>query len=140
MAEAASIRVATRADIPTVLAVWARAGAHGAIPDTSAALEALLAWDEDALLLAELDGEVVGTLIAAWDGWRGNMYRLAVLPEQRRRGVALRLIAAAHERLRRNQARRVTALVRHQDAGAAAVWSVGGYERDEEVSRLVRKL
>jgi hypothetical protein len=29
--------------------------------------------DTEALLVAELDGVVVGGLIAAWAGWRGDM-------------------------------------------------------------------
>jgi predicted MFS family arabinose efflux permease len=38
----------------------------------------LLNADPEALLVAEVDGVVVGSLIAAWDGWRGSFYRLAV--------------------------------------------------------------
>jgi ribosomal protein S18 acetylase RimI-like enzyme len=40
----------------------------------------------------------VGTLVAAWDGWRGNMYRLAVLPEHRRAGIGRELVDAGYER------------------------------------------
>ncbi len=45
-------------------------------------------------LVAESDGLIVGSLIATWDGWRGNMYRLAVSPEFRRRGIAAALVSA----------------------------------------------
>jgi ribosomal protein S18 acetylase RimI-like enzyme len=41
--------------------------------------------------VAEGDGEIVGALIAAWDGWRGNMYRLAVREGHRREGIGLAL-------------------------------------------------
>ncbi|MGO9498921.1 MAG: GNAT family N-acetyltransferase [Solirubrobacteraceae bacterium] len=51
--------------------------------------------------MAESDeGELVGALIAGWDGWRGNMYRLAVGPDHRRRGVARRSLDAGEEHLR----------------------------------------
>ena len=110
------------------------------MPDTPAALEALIAWNADALLVAELDGELVGTLIAAWDGWRGNMYRLAVVPEHQRKGIAAQLVDSARERLYEQGARRVTALVREADAHAAGVWRATGYKRDEEVARFVRNL
>ena len=140
MLEGLSIRAGTREDIGPVLDAWERAGARGALPDTSAALEALIAWNADALLVAELDGELVGTLIAAWDGWRGNMYRLAVVPEHQRKGIATQLVESARERLYEQGARRVTALVREADVHAAGVWSSAGYERDEEVARFVRNL
>src|SRR5829696_6246427 len=53
-----------------------------------------------ALLISERPGRVIGTLIAAWDGWRGNMYRLAVAVEERRSGVGLALVRAGEEHLR----------------------------------------
>ena len=134
------IRAAGTDDVPRVLDVWEQAGASGALPDTPVALEALLAWDADALLVAELDGEIIGTLIAAWDGWRGNMYRLAVVPEQRRKGVAARLVETAHERLRAKGGRRVTALVREGDDRAVGAWHATGYGRDELIARFVRNL
>jgi ribosomal protein S18 acetylase RimI-like enzyme len=140
MSEGLSIRAAAARDVPQVLDLWGRAGASGALPDTPAALEALLAWDAEALLVAELDGELIGTLIAAWDGWRGNMYRLAVVPEHRRTGVAAGLVEAAHERRRAKGARRVTALVREADATAVGAWHAAGYERDDLVARFVRNL
>ena len=39
-------------------------------------------------------GAIVGALIAAWDGWRGNMYRLAVDKGHRREGIGLALTRA----------------------------------------------
>lgn len=64
-----------------------------------------------ALLVAERENQIVGALIAAWDGWRGNMYRLAVRDDDRREGIGLALIRAGEDYLRQRGARRVTALV-----------------------------
>jgi beta-N-acetylhexosaminidase len=61
-----------------VLAVWRKAGSVPGATYSEEALAQLLEASPDGLLVAELDGELVGTLIAAWDGWRGNLYRLAV--------------------------------------------------------------
>lgn len=87
-----------------------------------------------------LDGEIVGALIAAWDGWRGNMYRLAMLPHLRRQGIATRLVDAEHEHLRSKGARRVTALVAHEEEDAVRLWKAAGYHRDEQIARFVRNL
>jgi ribosomal protein S18 acetylase RimI-like enzyme len=79
-------------------------------------------------------------LVVAWDGWRGNMYRLAVLPHLRRQGIARRLVDAAHEHLQPVDTRRVTALVAHSEDEATGLWRSIGYEYDEKISRFVRNL
>jgi ribosomal protein S18 acetylase RimI-like enzyme len=68
------------------------------------------------------------------------MYRLAVLPEYRRRGIARRLVDAGHDRLRAKGARRVTALVDDGEADAAELWLAVGYGPDRPLSRFVTNL
>ena len=137
----AEVRAATAADIDTVLAVWAEARSAAAqTRDDPAMVERLLEHDPGALLVAEVAGEVVGVLIAGWDGWRGNVYRLAVLPPHRREGIARQLVEAGHERLRAQGAHRVTALVGGEEGAAHRLWRALGYQRDEFVHRFVRNL
>ena len=138
---AAEIRPATSADIGSVLAVWAEARSAAArTPDDPKLVEQLLERDPGALLVAEANGEVVGVLIAGWDGWRGNVYRLAVLPAYRRQGIARQLVDAGHDRLRAQGAHRITALVGGEEGAAHRLWRAVGYQRDEFVHRFVRNL
>lgn len=133
------VRTAARADVGHVLAFWRLAG-DPTPTDSEVALAALLDRDPGALLLA-CEGEgIVGTLIAAWDGWRGSLYRLAVHPERRRRGLATALVRAGEERLRRQGAIRLTAIVVEGEEGAMALWAAAGYERQAERARFVRML
>ena len=137
----ADVRPATAADVEAVLTVWAEARSREArTPDSAEAVERLLERDPGALLVAEADGRVVGAVIAGWDGWRGNIYRLGVLPEYQRRGIAGQLVEAGHERLRGLGARRVTALVGGDEGVAHRLWRALGYRRDEFVHRFVRNL
>jgi ribosomal protein S18 acetylase RimI-like enzyme len=87
------IRAARLKDVRRVLALWeqARSPCRTRTRDDVRSVSRLIAHTDDALLVAEHDGEIVATLIAARDGWRGNMYRLAVLPHLRRQGIATRL-------------------------------------------------
>ena len=94
----------------------------------------------DALLVAEVDGQIVGAVIAAFDGWRGNFYRLAVAPVHRRRGIAAQLLAAGEERLRAAGVLRVTALVAFDDEVARGFWAAAGYDADPIIGRMVRTL
>ena len=135
------IRSCRAADIPDVLALWAVArGAAASTPDTPVALQRLITADPGALLVAEVDGLLVGTLVAASDGWRGNMYRLAVAPQHRRHGIARRLIACGEARLRERGVPRITALVDADDRIAAGAWEAVGYGRDPRCSRFVKSL
>lgn len=106
-----------------------RARSPGAVTDdTRQAVAALLAHEGSVLLVAEQYHHIVGSLIVGWDGWRGNMYRLAVVPHLRRQGIARRLVDEAHQHLRQVGARCVTALVAHEEQEATGLWRSGGYE------------
>lgn len=93
-----------------------------------------------ALFVAEAGGQIVGTVIAGWDGWRGNIYRLAVLEECRRQGVGRKLVRAAEDYLRRRGGRRVTALVAYDDASVGSFWKAAGYPQDRDIGRWVRNI
>jgi ribosomal protein S18 acetylase RimI-like enzyme len=135
------IRPAKQADVPGVLQLWANARSeHAATPDRQPDVERLVHELPGSLLVAERAGEIVGTLIAAWDGWRGNMYRLAVHPVHRRQHIGLALVRAGEARLRERGARRVTALVANEDRVAGALWDAAGYPRDFVMGRRVRNL
>jgi ribosomal protein S18 acetylase RimI-like enzyme len=138
---APAIRAAAARDIGAILALWAaERTVHAATPDTAEALERLLDTDPGTLLLAEHENHLVGALIAAWDGWRGNFYRLAVVSHRRREGIGAALVRAGEERLRARGATRVTALVARADADAIAFWTSCGYPPDPVIGRHVRSL
>lgn len=123
-----------------MLAVWREAGSVPSVSDDPASLGRLLETSGDALLVAEAGSRVVGTIIAGWDGWRGNLYRLAVLPTARRRGIALQLVAEAERRLAGRGARRLSAIVMSEHDPAVALWLAAGYTHDTRVGRYVRTL
>jgi ribosomal protein S18 acetylase RimI-like enzyme len=133
-----TIRRATEDDIASVLDLWVVAGSLPSVSDSPDGLAGLLAADPQALLVAELDGVLAGSLIAAWDGWRGSFYRLAVSPEHRRKGLATMLLREGERRLRERGAVRLTAIVADDEAGAMGFWRAAGYTRQRDRARFVR--
>jgi ribosomal protein S18 acetylase RimI-like enzyme len=117
----AELRSATADDIATVLAFWDRA-AEPTSTDSAEGLDVLLRRDPGALIIADADGHVVGTVIAGWDGWRGAVYRLAVDAEHRRDGLGRSLLQAAEDRLAQLGARRLHAIVVGSNADGVAFW------------------
>jgi len=136
-----TIRRARREDARAVLDLWAQERSeHASTADRLEDVERLIGDLPAALLVAERGGEIVGALIAAWDGWRGNMYRLAVSKEHRREGIGIALTRAGEEYLLSRGVHRVTALVAFEDESAGAFWESAGYPPDQEIGRRVRNL
>ncbi|MEU7424659.1 GNAT family N-acetyltransferase [Streptomyces sp. NPDC040750] len=137
-----SVRIRPTApdDLDAVLAFWKAAAEGTSITDDRAGVERLVAHDPEALLLAESDGELVGTVIAGFDGWRCHLYRLAVCPRRRRMGIGSALLAAAEERFVRLGGRRADAMVLVRNEGAHHAWRAAGYRPQDQWRRWVKPL
>lgn len=134
------LRAGTDADIDAVLALWRRAETGPSTTESADDVRWLLERDPDALLLGDAEGEVVGSLIAGWDGWRGTFYRLAVDPAYRRRGLATQMVRAGEERLRSLGAKRLNAIVESEETDAMSFWASAGYELQTARSRFVKNI
>jgi ribosomal protein S18 acetylase RimI-like enzyme len=137
---ALALRSATEEDVASVLGLWETVGGPASVSDTHEGLSRLLSTDPDALLLAELEGVVVGSLIAAWDGWRGSFYKLVVHSDHRRQGLATGLLREGERRLRERGAVRLTAIVADDDPAAMAFWRAAGYEQQAHRARFIRHI
>ena len=134
-----TIRPCRADEIDAVLALWGVSRSPHALTEDTRERVAR-AVEADALLVAEVEGAIVGAVIAGFDGWRGNFYRLAVADKWRRRGIGRRLEAAGEARMAALGAPRVTALVAFDDGAARGFWEAAGYAADLVMGRMVRTL
>jgi ribosomal protein S18 acetylase RimI-like enzyme len=135
-----TLRTATRADIPAVLAFWLEATAEPSTTDDAGGLEALFDRSPGALLVACNGDVIVGTIIAGWDGWRGTLYRLAVLPSWRRRGIATTLVDEAERRLQAQGVRRMHLIAGRAGGDAAESFWVSARYAATDQQRFVKTL
>jgi ribosomal protein S18 acetylase RimI-like enzyme len=137
----ATVRVATLADVDDVLAFWRAAAEDSDRPaDRREAVQRLIARDPDALLLVVASDGILGCVVIGWDGWRAHIYRLAVHPDHRRRGLGRWLLELAEQRLRAGGAIRIDAMVLDANTSAHGLWSAAGYTRQQNWSRWVKPL
>ncbi|WOX08033.1 GNAT family N-acetyltransferase [Streptomyces sp. N50] len=134
------IRSAALSDIDAVLAFWREAAEGTSISDDRDGVARLITRDPDALILAERDGRLVGSVIAGFDGWRCHLYRLAVHPEHRRQGIGSALLSAAEERFVALGGRRGDAMVLERNETGQHAWRAAGYAPEEQWRRWVKHL
>jgi len=136
------IRNASVADVPSLMALWESAAENDSRPpDTREAVLALLRRDPAAVLLAcAEDGELAGSVIAGWDGWRYHLYRLAVRPDYRRQGVGSALLDAAEARFKALGATRSDAMVLTGNELGQRLWQASGYTEQDQWRRWVKTL
>jgi ribosomal protein S18 acetylase RimI-like enzyme len=135
------IRRVREDEVDAVLRMWRAAGVTPpSVSDSVESLTCLIREPAALLLVATIDNRVIGSVIGGWDGWRGNLYRLAVAPEYRRRGIARRLVAEISSELFAKGATRLSALVEHEHQWAMDFWdslSDLGYARDPKFARYI---
>jgi ribosomal protein S18 acetylase RimI-like enzyme len=135
-----SIRDCRLEDAQAVLDLWRQAQATPSVTDTADELRRVVNESVANVLVAEVEGQLVGSIIGSFDGWRGNIYRLAVHASYRRRGIARALVAEVEKRLTRQGAKRITALVEKDHPLATGFWAAVGYNVDGRIVRYVRSL
>jgi ribonuclease HI len=153
-----ALRSGRDADVEAVTRLWQVAGAIPGLTDGEASVRLLIARDPMALIVAEVvaevvtgnegepgaaarpRGELVGTLVAGFDGWRANLHRLVVHPGWRRQGLGLALVEEAERRLVAQGARRAGATVVLEDARALGFWEAAGYTPQPGTRRHVKNL
>jgi ribosomal protein S18 acetylase RimI-like enzyme len=122
-----TIREARVEECERLLELWKLVGSGPSVTDTVEHLQALTRRNGDLLLVAEIRDQIVGTVLGGWDFWRGHIYRLAVHPDQRNRGIARALVQEIERRLRNKGARLIYALTYTEDG--LAFWRASDYER-----------
>lgn len=125
------IRSLTLDDYDAARRLWDVVDHLGPVPRHEVELK--LRRDPELFLVAEDGDELVGTVMGAFDGRRGWIFRLAVDPARQRQGIATTLIAELERRMRGLGVTRVNLLVMADNTGGQAFWESSGYRAHDAV-------
>jgi ribosomal protein S18 acetylase RimI-like enzyme len=128
------IRPFDLADEAAVVALWQRCDLTRPWNDPYKDIRRKLRVRPDLFLVGVLDGEVVATVMAGYEGHRGWINYLAVAPEHRRRGLGRAILAEAERRLREAGCPKINLQVRSTNREAVEFYRRVGFTVDDVVS------
>lgn len=118
-------------------AIFGYATAHN---DPNLSIDKKLAVKDDLFLVALAGPEVVGTIMAGYDGHRGWIYSLAVDPAHRRRGIGKQLVAHAEQALIELGCVKINLQILEENASVAAFYEALGYSVERRINMGKRLL
>lgn len=122
-------------DREAVIELWREAfGYSEARNDPARVLNDKLAHDPDLLLVAHRAGQLVGTIMAGYDGHRGWLYRAAVKPDVRGLGVGRLLVHHAEQALQQQGCPKINLQIHPDNDRAQGFWAAMGYDIEPRVS------
>jgi ribosomal protein S18 acetylase RimI-like enzyme len=135
------IRPFRRTDADAVIALWTECGLVRPWNDPRRDIERKLTVQPELFLVATTGSDLVGSVMAGYDGHRGWVNYLAVATGHRRRGLGRRLMREAEAGLRALGCPKLNLQIRTGNSAVVAFYEALGYGVDDVVSlgrRLIR--
>ena len=128
------IRPFRATDEGPMIALWEACGLVVAGNDPSKDIARKCQHDPELFLVGEVDGVLVASCMAGYEGHRGWINYLAVYPGSQRRGYASSLMKAAEQALRERGCPKINLQVRTSNRGVIAFYRELGFAVDDVVS------
>lgn len=133
------IRVFDARDADAVIALWRRVFPEYADPakpqrDPRVSIANKLATQPELFFVGVVDGRVIGTIMAGYDGHRGWLYSLAVDEIARGNGFGRSLVQHAESELAKRGCPKVNLQILASKADVQTFYAKLGYHADEVVS------
>lgn len=122
------------ADEQSVISLWRECDLLRPWNDPHKDITRKLKIRPDLFLVGELDGRIIATVMAGYDGHRGWLYYLGVLPEQRRGGYGRAIVAEAERLLRREGCPKINLQVRCSNLEVIEFYRGLGFAVDDVAS------
>ena len=127
-----SLRTFRMKDYRQVRAVWKESGLEIRPGDSRKGIRLKLQRDPELFLVAEVDDKIIASVMGAWDGRRGWIYHLGVLPAFQREGIAGKLVREVERRMKAKGVVKVNASVYKWNKKSLAFFRASGYSADDK--------
>lgn len=134
------IRTFAAADREAVIDLWRQCGLVVPWNDPAADIRRKLDDSPELFFVAIAAGRLVGSCMAGYDGHRGWIYYLAVMPARQREGIARRLVEHAEHALAAAGCPKIDLMIRDSNRGVQDFYRSIGYQQDPVIVMSKRLL
>jgi len=121
-----------------VIDLWRNCGLIVPQNDPVEDIQRKLAFQPELFFVALLDGQLVGSVMAGYEGHRGWLHYLAVLPSFQKRGYGKKLVNKAIVELRKLECLKLNLQVRKSNTPVIEFYKHLGFEEEERISLGMR--
>jgi ribosomal protein S18 acetylase RimI-like enzyme len=128
------IRTYRETDEQVVIALWRRCELVVPWNDPSTDIQIKTSFQPELFFVGELDGMVVATVMAGYEGHRGWINYLAVSPEHRRQGIGSEMMREAEQHLQALGCPKINLQVRESNQAVTAFYEQLGFSQERRIS------
>jgi ribosomal protein S18 acetylase RimI-like enzyme len=130
------VRVMKIEDYDQIYTLWSKIKGFGirSIDDSQENILRFLKRNPTTTIVAEADGNIVGTLLCGHDGRRGCFYHVCVDEAYRRHGIGKTMVVAAIEALRAEDINRVCLIAFAKNDIGNAFWNKTGWKKRQDTN------
>lgn len=136
MKENYKIRAMAPEDYDRVYALWKTIKGFGirSVDDSREGVERFLTRNPGCSVVAEQDGQIVGSILCGHDGRHGSLYHVCVREDCRRSGIGKAMVVHCMEKLRQEKVNKVCLIAFTKNDLGNAFWKTIGWTRREDLN------
>lgn len=130
------IRTMTINDYEGVYQLWKQIKGFGirSIDDSREGLERFLKRNPTTSIVAEEEGEIVGSILCGHDGRRGCLYHVCVAETHRMKGIGTQMVQMAMDALRKEEISQVCLIAFTDNMVGNQFWEQIGWKKRNDVN------
>jgi len=130
------IRVMTEEDYDQVKALWMtiKGFAIRSVDDSREGVSAFIRRNPSTSVVAEANGEIVGSILCGHDGRRGCLYHVCVREDWRMHGIGKQMVVRCMDALKAEKINKVSLIAFTQNDIGNAFWKTIGWTKREDLN------
>tara|TARA_B100000780_G_scaffold278522_1_gene252307 strand:- start:18 stop:437 length:420 start_codon:yes stop_codon:yes gene_type:complete len=128
-----NIRNVIKEDIERVTSLWEQCGLIVSWNNPAKDFQRKLETSRRQFLIGELEGRAICSVMYAYDGHRGNVNYLSVLPEYQKKGYGEQMMREVEKRLLDMGCPKINLLIRNTNVDVIKFYEALGYKTDPVV-------